>query len=668
MGLKERVDQTVRDKSSLDGMRHSFRTIEERQCKNKAKIPDLEARKDRLRAMKEGSVGNQEMLIEAISALRENGFRVLMVKTAEAALKAIQHELHGHELVVKSKSNVTKELHLAEHLAKSGVEVIETDLGDRIVQLAGCKAAHPTGPACHMTRSEIAQLFSEHFGREISDDPMELTSVMRDEIAEYLSKAMAGITGANAITAAEGAVVIVHNEGNAAKCAMLPDKHIIVTTPEKIVPTLEDAMNSVRLQTYLSTGKIVSSYINVITGPSYTADIEKKLYRGMHGPKDVVVVLVDDGRLSAVDKEPLYCIGCGMCLLHCPVYNVMGPSFGSSGHMGGQGVYLLGSTGKLEESLEGGLFLCTSCGACTEVCPSRIDTKKGMANLRCAATDSKKVDISEHKEVLASLRNYDNPWKVPRAQKSKWSKGLGLKPKGEVLFFAGCSTSLLFPETAQKMVEILRVLGIEPAYIGSKEKCCGSTARKLGAFSIARDKAETCFRDFRNAGAKIVVTSCPGCSSALNHYPDLIEEYGIQVSHISQFLDGKLPHESLSPVRLECKVTYHDPCDLGRIQGIYEEPRHVLSQVLDASIVEMGRSRRNSSCCGSGGGVKSGFPSLSEAIGADRIDMAKSVGAELIVTSCPWCVQGLRDCQKSRTKVQVKDLVDVVHEALMRKE
>lgn len=652
------------DSRSLDGMRSSFRTIKDRQSHNAARIPDLDARKDRLRKVKEASVGDRGLLEQAMSTLRENGFRVVLAKTREAALRVIIEEVKGQRLVVKSKSNVTKDLHLAERLGEQGVEVIETDLGDRIIQLAGCPAAHPTGPACHMTRQEIARLFTSHFGREIGDDPMELTSVMRDEIASYMSEARIGITGANAITASEGAVVIVHNEGNAAKCAMLPDKHIIVTTPDKVVPTLEDAIGVVKLQTYLSTGKILSSFINVITGPSYTADIEKQVYKGMHGPKEVVIVLVDDGRLAAEDKEAQYCIGCGMCLLECPVYDVVGPVFGSAGHMGGQGVYLTGSLGKMDESLDAGLYLCPECGACTEVCPSRIDTKRGVKRLRDSSRASRTGTRPEHDDVVASLRNYDNPWNVPRAQKAKWSEGLGLKPKGEVLYFAGCSTSLLFQETGVRMVGVLRAMGVEPAYLGKAERCCGSIARKIGEDKLARGKAEACFSDFAKAGAKTVVTSCPGCASALNHFEDLPKKHGIDVIHVSQYLDGRLDGLGLRPVRATGRLTYHDPCDLGRELGVYDAPRRVLASVVKAPLIEMERSRERSSCCGSGAGVRSAFPELADAVSRARVAMATAAGADTIVTSCPWCVQSLAQCQGKRPQVKVVDLVELVHEAL----
>ena len=662
--LRERIKEAVDDRSNLDGMRKSFRTISARQKENASRIPDLESRKERLRKTKEFSVGNEDLFTTTIAVLRDNGFRVVLAKTAEAAIRKVKDELKGYSLVVKSKSNVTKEIHLAEHLEKEGITVIETDLGDRIIQLQGCAPVHPTGPACHLTRKQISILFSKHFGRKVSEDPMELTEAMRKEIASYLSEAKVGITGANAIAACEGAVVIVHNEGNAAKCAMLPDKHIIITTPEKIVPDLDDAINVTKLQTYLSTGKIASSYINIITGPSYTSDIEKQVYKGMHGPKEVVVILVDDGRLEAADKEAQYCIGCGMCLLHCPTYNVVGPVFGGSGHMGGIGAYLEGSRGKIDESLRSGLYLCTSCGACVEVCPTRVDTKKGIIDTRSRARMLKKGEVPERSALVASVRNYDNPWQVPRIKKSKWAEGLGLKSKGDVLYFAGCSTSLLFPESAARVVRVMRALGAEPAYLGQDERCCGSTLRKLGEEELARSNAEACFGDFKKAGAKLVVTSCPGCSSALNHYPDLLEASGVRVQHISQFLDGNLSEATCSPSRDFGDVTFHDPCDLGRAQGVYEEPRRVLAKILGRNPIEMELSKKNSACCGSGSGVKSVYPDLAKAIGQDRIAMAKAAGASVIVTSCPWCEQNLRDSQCDSPDITVMDLVEVVEKSL----
>jgi len=664
MDIREKTSRVLEDPSRLEGMRRAFEEILRRQRENSPRITDLESRKERLRRTKESSVGDRRLFDDALRVLRENGCRTIVAQSNEDALKAIIGEVGVERLVVKSKSNISKELHLAEHLARNGIEVVETDLGDRIVQLAGCAPVHPTGPACHLARSEIARLFSDHFERAVSEEPSELTSLMRDEIAAYLDAARIGITGANAIAAAEGAVVIVHNEGNAARCAMVPGKHIIVTTPEKVVPDLDEAINVTKLQTYFSTGRVISSYVNIITGPSYTADIEKKVYQGMHGPKEVVVVFVDDGRMSALDKEPQYCIGCGMCLVHCPAYRAVGPEFGVPGHMGGIGVYLAGSLGQAEDAVEGGLSMCTSCGACRVVCPSSVDTRNGIISVRTRGRLDNKCDIQEHEVLLSSVRNYDNPWQVPRARKARWAEGLGLRERGELLFFAGCSTALLFPETARAAVTLLRSSGADPAHLGRNERCCGSTARKLGEARLAREKAEACFEDFQRADAKLVVTSCPGCASALNNDPSLPEKYGVKVMHIVQYLAERIDTLGLGMLRDLGIAFYHDPCDLGRELNVYDEPRALLATVLPSPLVESERSRSTSACCGAGSGVRSAFPDLSTAIARERLEAAWSMGARVVVTACPWCVQNLREARRERDGIEVLDIVEVLARAL----
>jgi Fe-S oxidoreductase len=329
-------------------------------------------------------------------------------------------------------------------------------------------------------------------------------------------------------------------------------------------------------------------------------------------------------------------------------------------------VYLSGSTGKTEEAFDSGLYLCTSCGACEEICPAKIDTKTGLIDIRAASRSSKKAGISEHESVIASVKNYENPWLVPRARKSKWAKDLDLPKAGEVLYFAGCSTSLISPETAKKAVGVIRRMGVAPAYLGKDERCCGSTVRKLGETKLARQKAEECFRDFKKAGAKLVITSCPGCSSALNHFEDIRDKYGIEVQHISQFLDKRLTRRSLSPKKKSNLVTYHDPCDLGREQGVYDEPRRVIALVTGESPLEMELCKEHSACCGSGAGVRSAYPELANAIATARIEMAKKAGAPVIVTACPWCVESLKECQGDHSLVKVIDLVDLVDENLVK--
>jgi len=176
---------------------------------------------------------------------------------------------------------------------------------------------------------------------------------------------------------------------------------------------------------------------------------------------------------------------------------------------------------------------------------------------------------------------------------------------------------------------------------------------------------EACFEDFKRSGAKVVVTSCPGCSSALNRFEDIRSRYGIPVVHIAEFLDGRLDAGSLSPPTDPRDVVYHDPCDLGREQGVYDAPRRLIEAALGKAPLEMARTRGTSACCGSGSGVKSAYPELATAIAKERVRMACETGSTTIVTCCPWCEQGLKECQGPEDReVEVVDIVELILESL----
>ena len=182
---------------------------------------------------------------------------------------------------------------------------------------------------------------------------------------------------------------------------------------------------------------------------------------------------------------------------------------------------------------------------------------------------------------------------------------------------------------------------------------------------MARDKVEACFDAFSSAGAKTVVVSCPGCYSSLDSCDDLKKRHGVRVLHITEFLDERLAKLPLAKLDLPGNFTYHDPCDLGRERGVFDAPRRLIEAVLGGPVVEMRHSRLESRCCGAGSGVKSGFPELAVAIARTRVGHAESVGADTILTACPWCVQNLRDCQPGKESVKVIDLLELLDSALV---
>ena len=369
----------------IQAMRKAFNLVKKRQRANVRRLPDLEDRKKRLRQARENSVGNEALLNLAIDNLSQNGIRVYKADDKEDAVALVIREIGDGKLVVKSKSNLTKEIGLTEALEKAGIKVIETDIGDRIIQLCGDAPSHPTGPASHLTRYDIAKVLSAHFGKKISPDARAIVELIRDEISGYLDGATIGITGANAIAAEDGAIILLHNEGNIIEVAMCPGKHIVLAGIDKIYPNIEEALNMLKLQTFYATGSLATSFVNIISSPSQTADIEKQLIQDVHGPREICLILVDNHRIDVAHtkyKELLYCIGCGQCLLVCPAYGVYGNKFGVDSQLGGRGVVYSALSGETRIEADEGLDLCLSCRKCQQNCPVNIDIPSMVTGLR----------------------------------------------------------------------------------------------------------------------------------------------------------------------------------------------------------------------------------------------------------------------------------------------
>ncbi len=360
-------------------LREAFNNVKKRH-KTKA-LPDFDERKKRLIAVRQASVGNEELLEKAVESLKSNGITVHLAGTKEEALEIIVEEIGDEKFVVKSKSNVTKEIKLAKELEKRGIKAIETDIGDRIAQLLNASPSHPTGPIAHLSAREIAEGLREKYGFKAGDSPEEIVQFIKEDILKSFAKAKVGITGANAITAEEGSIVMAHNEGNIF-ATMRKEKHIVVTGIDKIYLNLEEAMNMLKILTYNATGAFIPSFVEVVSGVSKTADVEKKFFAGVHNPKEIVLVLLNNGRSEIINngfRELLYCIGCGNCLIYCPMYNAIGNEYAKDNNLGGRGLALHAAlTSNREEKLE----LCLTCGKCKINCPVAIDIPRTIRKLR----------------------------------------------------------------------------------------------------------------------------------------------------------------------------------------------------------------------------------------------------------------------------------------------
>ncbi|MCX9013524.1 MAG: LUD domain-containing protein [Candidatus Methanoperedens sp.] len=366
-------------------LRKTFNTVRQRHNQNNFK--DFGNRRRRLREARELCVGNEELLKQAIENLQKNGIKVHLVKEKQEAIDTILSEIGDEKLVVKSKSNVTKELELTKSLGRKGIEVVETDIGDRIMQILGTTPSHPTGPVSHLSAKEIARELSGHYNKPINDNPDEIVKIVREDVISSIGNAKVGLTGANAITADEGSIVLTHNEGNISE-VMRKDKHIVVTSIDKIYPDIESAINMLKILSYNATGSIIPSFVEIITGVSKTADVEKKFIKGVHGASEITVILVDNKRSQLAlngFRELLYCIGCGNCLLYCPMYNTIGNEYAEDNYLGGKG---LAYQSLYNDEVNGKLKLCLTCGKCKENCPLDLDIPSMVRKIRSEGISS----------------------------------------------------------------------------------------------------------------------------------------------------------------------------------------------------------------------------------------------------------------------------------------
>ncbi len=376
--------------------------------------------------------------------------------------------------------------------------------------------------------------------------------------------------------------------------------------------------------------------------------------------KEIIDVIKESGG-DAFKK----CFQCGLCDTVCPWNRVRNFSMRKLVRQATFGFTEI-------ESEE--MWLCTTCGRCPQQCPRDVNQIESGIALRRVATEYGvfPASVKPIRTAIGSLTGEGNPIGEDRKSRADWAKGQGVNAfseEMEILYFPGCYPSYdpRLKKVATATAKILKSAGVNFGILGTKENCCGESIRKTGDEELFKRLARENIKTFVDNGVKKILVTSPHCYHTFkNEYPQFMVNF--EIIHISQYL-----FELMNAGRLkftgeyEKKITYHDPCYLGRHNGIYEEPREVLKKIPGLALCEMPDSRVDSLCCGGGGGRVWMETQKGERFGDIRIEQAIGVGAEVLATCCPYCITMLEDSRITMgvdEKIEIKDITEIIQDVI----
>jgi len=391
-------------------------------------LPDYQALRDQAHGIKRHAIENLDFYLKQLetNVIAHGGHVVWCNSGTEVADFILSlAKQRGARLIVKSKSMTTEEIDLNERLEHHQLEAVETDLGEYILQLAHQRPYHIVAPALHMTRFDVADIFTRQLGVEREEVIENQTKIARRVLREKFLKADIGITGANFLVADSGAAVVVENEGNARLSSSAPRIHIVIAGIEKVIPRAQDLGVFLKLLGRSATGQALTVYTSFLSGPRRTGEVD--------GPDEFHLVLLDNGRTKlladAQKRESLFCIRCGACLNHCPVYRKIGGHNYPWVYSGPIGAIITPQFhGVLKDPWLP--YASSLCGACAEVCPVKIDIPRLLLDLRSDVVQARRWKGSARVEQ-ATFRAFAWIATHPRIYASLGAWAALLAPRGD---------------------------------------------------------------------------------------------------------------------------------------------------------------------------------------------------------------------------------------------
>ncbi|MXX81414.1 MAG: 4Fe-4S dicluster domain-containing protein [Chloroflexi bacterium] len=614
------------------------------------------------------------------------GATVVELTTAEEAVEYIAGvcKARGIDLVVKSKSMVSEEIELNDELAERGITAIETDLGEWLLQLAEQRPSHLVMPAIHQKRQYVAEILGEELGREFDpDDIPAMVASAREGLRRHYLAAGAGLTGANALVAETGSIMVVTNEGNMRLATSLPDVHFVTAGIEKLIPTWADAERQLQLLPRSATAQTLSTYTTCITGAQ--------------PGKEMHIILLDNGRremrLDDTIGAALRCIRCGACANVCPPYQVVGGH--TFGHIYTGAIGLVNTAFHHDvEAAAGPQGLCVSCGACETVCPVAIPLPRQILQIRRRSTESGHAPRWERWLLRA--------WSVPQlfraamklgAVASTLARAMGLvrrdhirlplprrlswrsipaipsqtgsalvdnRPPQPMLasspaagstvdLFSQCLANRLMPATVDASARLIEAGGASVS-VPPNQHCCGLPAFDAGDWETARRMARDTIDVLSRADHQIVTPATSCVISMRDHWPQLFGDepqtlsranaVADRVHDLAAWLDGpgRLPDGCLEQEE-SGSWTAHRFCQSSnrgepgaRIDLLVERLTGETSLPLEEAEV----------CCGFGGLTSIAAPEVGEGIIERKLECIIASGCETLLTNNPGCALHLR--------------------------
>jgi Fe-S oxidoreductase len=386
---------------------------------------------------------------------------------------------------------------------------------------------------------------------------------------------------------------------------------------------------------------------------------------------------------AEVEKDIHACLQCGYCNFPCPIQLQPDRGF-ESWRVRGKMYYLKSYAHpgtfdrlamrrpKISPEFVERVYNCTACGYCQHVCHAGIKFNDRWEQVKEWFVKNGWGPLDRHKALRSRVVAKHNPYDEPHESRDAWvPKTAKLSKNPEVLYFVGCTASYRQQKIAQDATRVLDASGVEYNILGKDEWCCGSPLIRTGQTDIVTDEKDGLVKhnlnEIEKRGVGTVVTACAGCFMTLSHnYPKIAGKPDFKLFHLTQFIDKLIKDKKLALKKpLPKKVAYHDPCHIGRHFGIFEEPRRILNAFPKSHYIELPRNRYDSQCCGAGGGYKIQFNDRAEYIASLRVKEAKEVGADMLVSACPFCVTNLTGGVKvAGVKMDVAELVSLVADSV----